>query len=238
MFKIAQKCHPNIVATLDTQYRMHEQIMNTINQFYKRDVEGGLKCGIKEDMDKKDWSLSGSRWHGLTFDKVLTPEKHAIWINVDTPETALNPGFKNKGEVKAIEYVLKMLKSADGFEEYMAAQKSDEDKEIGVITFYSGQKKAIRDAKLDSSFKFRISAVDKFQGMERNIVIVSTVRSNHEKNIGFARESERINVAFSRAKRLLIVVGNKKLFSKFEDYRESIDNMRTVEFSTLKNLLK
>lgn len=238
MFKIAQKCHPNTVATLDTQYRMHEQIMNTINQFYKRDVEGGLKCGIKSDMDKHNWKLSGSRWHGLTFDKVLTPEKHAIWINVETPETPLNPGFKNKGEVKAIELVLKMLKSADNFNEYMTEQKSDEDKEIGIITFYSGQKKAIREAKLDASFKYRISAVDKFQGMERNIVIVSTVRSNHEKNIGFARESERINVAFSRAKRLLIVVGNKKLFSKFEDYRESIDNMHTVEISTLRNLLK
>lgn len=238
MFKIAQKCHPNTVATLDTQYRMHEQIMNTINQFYKRDIEGGLKCGIKEDMDKDRWDLSGSRWHGLSFDKVLTPEKHAIWIDVDTPETALNPGYKNKGEVQAIEYVLKMLKSAEHFDEYMAEQKSDEDKEIGIITFYSGQKKAIRDVKLDPSFKYRISAVDKFQGMERNIVIVSTVRSNHEKNIGFARESERINVAFSRAKRLLIVVGNKKLFSKFEDYRESIDNMHTIDFRTLRDLLK
>lgn len=238
MFKIAQKCHPNTVATLDTQYRMHEEIMNTINQFYKRDVEGGLKCGIKSDMDKPDWSLSGSRWHGMTFDKVLTPEKHAIWVDVDTPETALNPGFKNRGEVEAIKLVLKMLKSADGYKEYITEQKSDEDKEIGIITFYSGQKKAIRDAKLDSSFKYRISAVDKFQGMERNIVIVSTVRSNHEKNIGFARESERINVAFSRAKRLLIVVGNKKLFSRFEDYHESIDNMHTVDLKTLRDLLK
>lgn len=74
--------------------------------------------------------------------------------------------------------------------------------------------------------------------MERNIVIVSTVRSNHKKKIGFARESERINVAFSRAKRLLIVVGNKKLFNRFEDYHESIDNMDTVELETLKGLLK
>ena len=58
---------------------------------------------------------------------------------------------------------------------------------------------------------YRISAVDKFQGMERDIVIVSTVRSNNSKSIGFARESERINVAFSRAKKLLIVIGSEKI---------------------------
>ena len=131
-----------------------------------------------------------------------------------------------------------MLNRAEGYKEYLAAQKNDEDKEIGLITFYSGQRKALKSCKLPGNNSYKISAVDKFQGMERNIVIVSTVRSNSDRNIGFARESERINVVFSRAKKLLIVVGNKHLFSQFEDYKESISNMKTIDYRTLKDLLK
>ena len=238
MFKAAQRYVPSIVSTLTTQYRMHEQIMNTINQFYKRDVVGGLQCGIKETMDIPDYNHPGSRYHGLSFDRILTPDDHAIWIDVNTPETNLNPGFKNMGEVDAVEMVIKMLNRAEGYKEYLAAQRKDEDKEIGLITFYSGQRKALFNRKFPETNTYRISAVDKFQGMERNIVIVSTVRSNNTKNIGFARESERINVAFSRAKKLLIVVGNKHLFSQFEDYKESISNMKTIDYRTLKDLLK
>ena len=189
-------------------------------------------------MDISDYNYSGSRYHGLSFDRILTPDDHAIWIDVNTPETNLNPRIKNMGEVDAVEMVIKMLNRAEGYKEYLAAQKKDEDKEIGLITFYSGQRKALFNRKFPETNTYRISAVDKFQGMERNIVIVSTVRSNNTKNIGFARESERINVAFSRAKKLLIVVGNKHLFSQFEDYKESISNMKTIDYRTLKDLLK
>ncbi|MEY4926025.1 MAG: hypothetical protein RI894_461, partial [Bacteroidota bacterium] len=87
----------------------------------------------------------------------------------------------------------------------------------------------------------RIRSVDKFQGMERNIVIVSTVRSNklelpngkitENTDIGFARAPERLNVGLSRARRLLIVVGNKDFFYQFKDrngiriYKNAIDTI-------------
>ena len=74
--------------------------------------------------------------------------------------------------------------------------------------------------------------------MERNIIIVSTVRSNNNKNIGFAKEIERINVAFSRARCLLIVVGNKHQFESNRNYAASIANMETVSFEQLKKALK
>ena len=69
-----------------------------------------------------------------------------------------------------------------------------------------------QSGELDKNYDYRIDVVDRFQGMERNIVIVSTVRSNKYNGIGFAKEIERINVAFSRARSLLIVIGNKDLF--------------------------
>lgn len=246
LFEAAAKVRKTIVATLDTQYRMHEQIMNTIKQFYQDELAttGGLKCGIIETMDIPDLANKGSRWHGITLNPIIQPSTHAVWIDVHTPESYLNPGYKNEGELKAIDLVLKALQQADGYSEFVHAQQKPEDKEIGIITFYSAQNREIKK-KYDYRFNKHINkgeyicdVVDRFQGMERNIIIVSTVRSNPKNNIGFAKEIERINVAFSRAKRLLIVVGNKRQFESNSNYAASIANMETVSFEQLKDAVR
>ncbi|MFO5472826.1 MAG: AAA domain-containing protein, partial [Dolichospermum sp.] len=59
----------------------------------------------------------------------------------------------------------------------------------------------------------RTGTVDRFQGMERPVVIVSMVRNNHQGDVGFANKPERVNVAFSRAQELLIIVGCHDLFT-------------------------
>lgn len=238
LFEAAAKVRKTIVATLDTQYRMHEQIMNTIKQFYQEELAatGGLKCGITETMDIPDLTNKGSRWHGITLNPIIQPSTHAVWIDVHTPETYLSPGYKNEGELKAIDLVLKALQQADGYSEFVNAQQKPEDKEIGIITFYSAQSREIR--KKYKGKNYRMDVVDRFQGMERNIIIVSTVRSNPKNNIGFAKEIERINVAFSRARRLLIVVGNKRQFESNSNYAASIANMETVSFEQLKDAVR
>lgn len=238
LFEAAAKVRKTIVATLDTQYRMHEQIMNTIKQFYQEELAatGGLKCGISETMDIPDLANKGSRWHGITLNPIINPSTHAVWIDVHTPETYLNPGYKNEGELKAIDLVLKALQQADGYSEFINAQQKPEDKEIGIITFYSAQSREIK--KKYKGKNYRMDVVDRFQGMERNIIIVSTVRSNPKNNIGFAKEIERINVAFSRARRLLIVVGNKRQFESNSNYAASIANMETVSFEQLKDAVR
>lgn len=238
MFESAAKVRKTIVATLDTQYRMHEQIMNTIKQFYQEELAatGGLKCGITETMDLPDLKNKGSRWHGISINPIIQPSTHAVWIDVTTQETYLNPGYKNEGELKAIDLVLKALLQANGYKEFVEAQTKPEDKEIGIITFYSAQSREIK--KRYKGKNYRIDVVDRFQGMERNIVIVSTVRSNAKKNIGFAKEIERINVAFSRARRLLIVVGNKHQFESNNNYAASIANMETVSIEQLRDAVR
>lgn len=238
LFEAAAKVRKTIVATLDTQYRMHEQIMNTIKQFYQEELAatGGLKCGITDTMDIPDLTNKGSRWHGITLNPIIQPSTHAVWIDVHTPETYLNPGYKNEGELKAIDLVLKALQQADGYSEFVNAQQKPEDKEIGIITFYSAQNREIK--KKYKGKNYRMDVVDRFQGMERNIIIVSTVRSNPKNNIGFAKEIERINVAFSRARRLLIVVGNKRQFESNSNYAASIANMETVSFEQLKDAVR
>lgn len=241
LFEAAQKVRTKLVATLDTQYRMHEQIMQSINHFYKDDLVNGLQCGIKETMNDPDFKNKGSRYHGLDFKNIFRPNIHAIWINVHSPEKKEGTSYTNPAELEAIKLVVEALQKSEGYSQYMDSQQKPEDKEIGLITFYSSQKRGIKDMQKKGKLgdnAFRIDVVDKFQGMERNIVIVSTVRSNKKNKMGFADRIERINVAFSRAKRLLIVVGDKQFFETNDNYRKSIAAMEVVDVKQLRDALK
>jgi superfamily I DNA and/or RNA helicase len=272
LFKNAPK---SFVASLDTQFRMHEQIMNCISEFYsdQEELENGLICGIKGEMNIPDFNVKASRWHGLSSVPFIEPKHHAIWVNVETPEDKVGTSYENEGEIKAIQTVLRALTKADGFEQYQKHFKKDEDREIGIITYYMPQMQSIRKAmypqfsknewrnfeqhKFENEFQipFRINTVDRFQGMERNIIIVSTVRSNKQYKeergkkipidnnkypfaLGFARELQRINVGFSRAKRLLIVVGNEKHFSHKPEYQQAIQKMHRIDIAQIPNLIK
>ena len=260
----------SIVSSLDTQFRMHEQIMNCITQFYQdqEELENGLICGIKDQMDDPNFENKASRWHGFHLDPFIQEKTHAIWVNVDTPEEKIGTSYQNKGEIDAIKIVLNALTHAEGFNTYLEHCKKDEDKEIGVITYYMPQMQNIRQALYphfgrkewltfeqhkynnDYNIPFRINTVDRFQGMERNIIIISTVRSNKQKTtdgkfiknekypyaLGFARELQRVNVGFSRAKRLLIVIGNEKHFSNKVEYAEAIQKMHRIDINQLQNL--
>lgn len=224
----------SIRVTLTTQYRMHKQIMQVIDAFYKE--EGGLQCGIEETMDEEDLSHKGSRWHGLEFHPLLDPDTHVIWVEVNTPEINHKPSYSNDGEVDAIRKILNSLLNADGYEEYQKSWKKKDDREIGLISFYAKQVEKLNEVvdEFRGKIPIRLRTVDKFQGMERNIMIVSTVRSDRQvlegkvdqtgktnKSIGFAKDFRRINVAFSRARRLLIIVGNETHFAKNNDlYKE------------------
>lgn len=243
LFLLCQKFMPNLVTTLDTQYRMHKDIMMTINQFYIDELgEQGLKCGIENVMDQPNIKIRGSRWHGINMEPIISPSTHAIWVNVEGNEYKDYTSYKNDEEVKAVQTVIHALTHADGFYEYIQTQERMEDKEIGLITFYSAQKRELKKLELSGALDryndYRIDVVDRFQGMERNIVIVSTVRSNQYNGIGFAKEIERINVAFSRARSLLIVVGNRDLFYTKYNYRKSIDAMETVDIKQIEDLLR
>lgn len=245
LFRSAFKLKPSIVATLDTQYRMHKQIMNTVGHFYSEELEEGLKCGLAdEDMDNEEYNARGSRYHGLTLPGFIDPQTHAIWVDVDTPESQPrdSTSYVNNGELNAIRTVIKALQKADGFQKFMDSQEKPEDKEIGIITFYGAQygkiKEMYKDGKIDKSLPFRINVVDKFQGMERNIIIISTVRSNKEHRYGFAEDIRRINVGFSRARRLLIVVGNKQFFRQNAHYQRSIDEMEHFDIKQLQDLVR
>jgi superfamily I DNA and/or RNA helicase len=159
LFKNAPK---NFVASLDTQFRMHEQIMNCISQFYtdREELENGLICGIRNEMNEPDFNVKASRWHGLKSVPFIDTKNHAVWVNVETPEGKVGTSYENEGEINAIQTVLRALTQADGFKEYLNHFHKDEDKEIGIITYYMPQMQ--KDKKSDVSYLFQ-KRMEKFR---------------------------------------------------------------------------
>lgn len=235
-FDILEKSHferlfrqidSSLRGTFDTQYRMHNDINRVIEQFYVDD--GGLKCGVANE----------SREHGIDIPNLISPDNHVIWINTSSPEVRDGTSRANRGEVEAIEWVLSQLSKSESFRCYQESLPTNEDREIGLITFYGSQLKRLKgivDKETKKGLSIKMSSVDRFQGMERNIIIVSMVRSNSmaqkwgqkpdynrfpnvgfpaQKEYGFAKSPNRLNVALSRAKRLLIIVGNGEHFSNY-----------------------
>lgn len=248
------KVPKSIIGRLNIQYRMHPKINNVIRQFYEGESDEGLFPAeeLVQNADDKDLNNAFSRHHGFMHEGFIKPEVHTIWVNVDEPEEQSGTSRINEREVEAIRRILKYLKNSEGFQEYFNFWESikNEDRklqeqEIGIISFYGHQVRKLQDvrrfANQNLKIPVRLKTVDKFQGMERNIVIVSTVRSDKlikggitqkNRDIGFAKAPERLNVALSRARRLLIVVGNLRFFESYKNnngeaiYQNAIDTIR------------
>jgi superfamily I DNA and/or RNA helicase len=256
----------SIKGTFDTQYRMHPAINDVIAQFYTEDSEKGLLCGLPPDEAYHNSFVKwDSRYHGLKYKNLVTPETHTIWINVNTPEIQEGTSRVNFGEIDAIDKILQVLKNSEGKSEFdkWLSNKSQEEKQIGLISFYGKQINYIEQMLVqnhsdlykgkgkinDKENLIRLSTVDRFQGMERNIIIVSMVRSNKiaafqgqqpdynlypvlgypaQVSLGFAESPNRLNVALSRAKRLLIVVGNSEHFCQKAIYNNVYDKMQKI----------
>ncbi|MEH2414570.1 translation initiation factor IF-2 N-terminal domain-containing protein [Nostoc sp.] len=193
----------SIKQMLTTQYRMHPFIMGAINQFY----DGKLESGILEPDTKRAHHLAG---------EIIQESQHLIWVKTPIENQFLEQrngtSYFNTPEIDAIERLCQQ------FENIWASQVANGEpkKEIAVITFYGAQLRKI-DERLQSelfpSLEIRTGTVDRFQGMERPVVIVSMVRNNSKGDVGFAKKPERVNVAFSRAQELLIIVGCHNLFT-------------------------
>ncbi|MBD2167339.1 translation initiation factor IF-2 N-terminal domain-containing protein [Calothrix membranacea FACHB-236] len=194
----------SIKQMLTTQYRMHPNIMGAINQFY----EGKLECGISQPDIKRAHDLTG---------EIIQPQHHLLWVKMPREdafqEQREGTSLFNLQEIDVIEALCQQ------FENTWAAKVAcgEPRKEIAVITFYGAQLRKIDErlqTELFPSLQIRTGTVDRFQGMERPVVIVSMVRNNNKGDVGFAQKSERVNVAFSRAQELLVIVGCHDLFTK------------------------
>lgn len=241
--KLYENIDESLKCTFHLQYRMHPAINEVIEQFYRED--GGLRCGLitPKDLgiDDHNFSNPASRYHGLDIKGLVGHNTHVLFIDTNSPEMMDGTSRVNYGEVETVDKILSKFEQSSTFQRYLAKFAKEEDKQIGIISFYGKQIKQLRSVAYNHrSLPLRVSTVDRFQGMERNIVIVSMVRSNtiqssrdqkpdwkhypllgypSQKSLGFAQSPNRLNVALSRAKRLLIIVGNQELFSKLDIYQ-------------------
>jgi len=230
-------------AFLFTQYRMHPQIMDVVNAFY----EGKLKCGLPDpDGLRSDTLARDIRQHRLQLlgpDRIpyLETDQHVLWIDsgkapngqdvFERPAGAT--GKVNDTEAALIAKVLADLDQACARQGYGIAGKAR--KEVGIVTFYAKQIRGIREAiaalaRTHGPFvaiKVDVNTADRYQGQERPIVIVSLVRCPPHKLSKRANTAqfERINVAFSRAQELLVILGSERIFRPYEIKLPHLDRL-------------
>jgi superfamily I DNA and/or RNA helicase len=200
--------------TLTIQYRMHPEIMHAVNNFY---MDSPLTCGIKNPDD--------ARAHGIAFGN-CDKNRHLLWIDSSyrggtIPAFEIQAGTSKLNELE-IDLVTKTLVMLNQ-ELIKAGYTKHKRKKIGVISFYGAQllemRLKIREFQSKGYFKsmeIRTNTVDRFQGMERPIIILSMVRAKRGQVGDFVKRFQRINVAMSRAQELLIIIGSAKTFARFE----------------------
>lgn len=179
---------------LNMQYRMNPIIGQLVSEvFYKKDLNSG--CTFED------------KYHRLNINPFKN--KSITWLTTrkleNRKETQLGNGnYYNKCELQVIKDYLEKINEEYGTQKVY-------DKSVGVICGYRKQKE-ILIANIDiseySNINLDINTVDAFQGRECDIIFYSVVRSNSNGNIGFLKDVRRLNVALSRAKELLVIVGD------------------------------
>jgi superfamily I DNA and/or RNA helicase len=126
----------------------------------------------------------------------------------------------NPAELKEVGALLKELDEATAQAKQVGRMKAEEKKSIGVISFYGEQVKRIdrlihQELQL-THLTIRTGTVDRFQGMEMDVILLSMVRNHDHKqdDIGFAKDYRRLNVALSRAREVLVLIGSSKMFTE------------------------
>lgn len=194
---IGKKLPDSCKGMLNEQYRMSPAIGNLISKvFYDQKLKSMLSF---EDKDHKlsKWSGKGVLW----LSTAKRPNKKQQSVKKSDHTT-----FRNKCEVDIIFNTLKDIDSE--------CTDKGMKKEIAIIAGYEAQKSFIRktyESEYKEEFKsisVEINTVDAFQGRETDIVFYSIVRSNDEGDIGFLKDIRRLNVALSRARELLFLVGD------------------------------
>lgn len=207
LFEELIKIYPSKSQLLNVQYRMNKLLMKFPNkEFYNN----GLKSDASVDEIKID-DLLNSNNH----------EEALLFINTSNVDNNREAHLKDsKSIMNRLESEIAVRIAKD----YLDAGISEED--IGIISPYADQVKVIQE-----KTPVEVKTVDGFQGREKEIIIISTVRSNDDGNIGFLKDLRRLNVAITRAKRKLIIVGNKETLKNSPTYT------RLIEFVENENLL-
>lgn len=207
LFEELIKMYPFKSQLLNVQYRMNSLLMEFPNkEFYNNSLKSDSSV---DDITINDIINSGYEEEALLF--------------IDTSNID-DYGESHLKDSKSIINKIEADIAIDLVNNYLQIGVSEED--IGIISPYADQVKIIQDRT-----PVEVKTVDGFQGREKEIIIISTVRSNDNENIGFLKDLRRLNVAITRAKRKLIIIGHKDTLISNPTYS------RLIKFVEDENLL-
>ena len=246
MERIAEN-KPEVVTLLKIQYRMNEDIMRfSSDWFYGGQVESAPQIKYRSILDFDhpiSWIDTSNEENQITIEGEEAPEDSA---SNSSPASAANQNsdlnFKEQfvgesyGRINKAEAELTLLTLAEYFTKIGKQRVLGDSIDVGIISPYRAQvqylKKLIKKYEFFKPYRRLISVntVDGFQGQERDVILISLVRSNDEGQIGFLKDLRRMNVAMTRARMKLIILGNKDtmtkhpFYKKLWEYVEAINN--------------
>ena len=246
MERIAEN-KPEVVTLLKIQYRMNDEIMRfSSDWFYGGKVESAPQIKYRSVLDYDHpitWIDTSNEENQITIEGEDAPEDSASTsssVSAANQNSDLN--FKEQfvgesfGRINKAEAELTLLTLAEYFTKIGKRRVLEERIDVGIISPYRAQvqylKKLIKKYEFFKPYRRLISVntVDGFQGQERDVILISLVRSNDEGQIGFLKDLRRMNVAMTRARMKLIILGNKDtmtkhpFYKKLWEYVEAINN--------------
>ena len=246
MERIAEN-KPEVVTLLKIQYRMNDEIMRfSSDWFYGGKVESAPQIKYRSVLDYDHpitWIDTSNEENQITIEGENAPEDSASTsssVSAANQNSELN--FKEQfvgesfGRINKAEAELTLLTLAEYFTKISKRRVLEERIDVGIISPYRAQvqylKKLIKKYEFFKPYRRLISVntVDGFQGQERDVILISLVRSNDEGQIGFLKDLRRMNVAMTRARMKLIILGNKDtmtqhpFYKKLWEYVEAINN--------------
>ena len=240
MERIAEN-KPEVVTLLKIQYRMNDEIMRfSSDWFYGGKVESAPQIKYRSVLDYDHpitWIDTSNEENQITIEGEDAPEDPASAANQNSDlnfkEQFVGESF---GRINKAEAELTLLTLAEYFTKIGKQRVLEERIDVGIISPYRAQvqylKKLIKKYEFFKPYRRLISVntVDGFQGQERDVILISLVRSNDEGQIGFLKDLRRMNVAITRARMKLIILGNKDtmtkhpFYKKLWEYVEAINN--------------
>ncbi|RDD47872.1 DNA replication ATP-dependent helicase/nuclease DNA2 [Trichoplax sp. H2] len=197
------------VAELRLQYRMHRDIMALSNSLvYNNRLQCATQAVENETLELKNWS---------SVEKILKKNSEMLWllqaVNPSMPVVFINTDNTSEGDVcngSSIYNEFEAVLTASIVRYLIEAGANPS--EIGVLSPYKYQLHVIREKmkhNIEASDSVEVHTIDRYQGRDKDCIIISLVRKNMEKKIGqLLLDKHRINVAITRSKKKLILIGS------------------------------
>lgn len=211
------KNKPETVSLLKLQYRMNDEIMRFSSEWFY----GGMLQSAPE----------------VKYRSILDFDTPIEWINTEGMDCNEEFVGENYGRINKPEAELSIAQLKDYITKIGRERFLEERIDVGLISPYKAQVQYLRRlVRNDAFFKpyrqaITINTVDGFQGQERDVILISLVRANEEGQIGFLNDLRRMNVAITRARMKLIILGDASTLTKHAFYKKLYDYIESLHAS-------